>query len=113
MAGLVAGTGKAVGMITRPSLYHRHRFPGEIISHAVWLYHLLSLSLSDIEGRAVEINAFARIDLALAVKRQVIAILRHQKMGERRLFRRCLQVRARRYRADLFRTGCPTSRFAS
>ena len=36
-------------MIMQPSLYRRHRFPGEIISHAVWLYHLFSLSLRDIE----------------------------------------------------------------
>jgi putative transposase len=34
---------------TQPSLYHRHRFPAEIISHAVWLYHLFSLSLRDVE----------------------------------------------------------------
>jgi putative transposase len=32
-----------------PSTYHRHRFPAEIISHAVWLYHVFSLSLRDIE----------------------------------------------------------------
>ncbi|HET6606701.1 MAG TPA: IS6 family transposase, partial [Rhodopila sp.] len=25
--------------------YRRHRFPAEIISHAVWLYHVFSLSL--------------------------------------------------------------------
>jgi putative transposase len=36
-------------MTAQPSLYHRHRFPGEIISHAVWLYHLFSLSLRDVE----------------------------------------------------------------
>jgi putative transposase len=36
-------------MTTQPPLYHRHRFPGEVISHAVWLYHLFSLSLRDIE----------------------------------------------------------------
>lgn len=36
-------------MSTEPSIYRRHRFPGEIISHAVWLYHVFSLSLRDIE----------------------------------------------------------------
>ena len=36
-------------MTTQPSLYRRHRFPAEIISHAMWLYHLFSLSLRDIE----------------------------------------------------------------
>jgi putative transposase len=29
--------------------YYRHRFPAEIISYAVWLYHVFSLSLRDIE----------------------------------------------------------------
>jgi putative transposase len=32
-------------MTPEPSSYHRHRFPAEIISHAVWLHHLFSLSL--------------------------------------------------------------------
>jgi hypothetical protein len=36
-------------MTDQPCLYRRHRFPGEIISHAVWLYHLFRLSLRDIE----------------------------------------------------------------
>jgi hypothetical protein len=35
-------------MTTQPLLCRRHRFPAEIISHAVWLYHLFSLSLRDI-----------------------------------------------------------------
>lgn len=29
--------------------YIRHRFPPEIISHAVWLYHRFTLSFRDIE----------------------------------------------------------------
>ncbi len=29
--------------------YHGHRFPPEIISHAVWLYHCFTLSFRDIE----------------------------------------------------------------
>ena len=32
-----------------PDLHYRHRFPAEIISHAVWLYHVFSLSLRDVE----------------------------------------------------------------
>ena len=32
-----------------PSLYHRHRFPAEIISHCVWLYFRFSLSFRDVE----------------------------------------------------------------
>jgi DNA-binding FrmR family transcriptional regulator len=31
------------------SLYYRHRFPSEIISHCVWLYFRLSLSFRDVE----------------------------------------------------------------
>jgi len=34
---------------TEPSAYHGFRFPAEIISHAVWLYHCFSLSLRDVE----------------------------------------------------------------
>ena len=30
-----------------PSLSKRHRFPGEIISHAVWLYFRFLLSRTD------------------------------------------------------------------
>lgn len=36
-------------MTPEPRSYHRHRFPAEIISHAVWLYHVFSLSLRDVE----------------------------------------------------------------
>ncbi len=36
-------------MTPEPATYHRHRFPAEIISHAVWLYHVFSLSLRDVE----------------------------------------------------------------
>ena len=36
-------------MTSPPDPHHRHRFPAEIISHAVWLYHVFSLSLRDVE----------------------------------------------------------------
>jgi putative transposase len=32
-----------------PNPDYRHRFPDEIVSHAVWLYHVFSLSLRDVE----------------------------------------------------------------
>jgi putative transposase len=32
-----------------PDPHYRHRFPAEIISPAVWLYHVFSLSLRDVE----------------------------------------------------------------
>jgi putative transposase len=36
-------------MSTSASLYHRHRFPTEIISHCVWLYFRFALSSRDVE----------------------------------------------------------------
>ena len=36
-------------MTVEPAFYPRHRFPAEIISHAVWLYHVFRLSLRDVE----------------------------------------------------------------
>ena len=41
--------GKNNGMRKKPDPHHRHRFPAEIIAHAVWLYHVFSLSLRDVE----------------------------------------------------------------
>ena len=37
------------GMKPPPDPHYRHRFSAEIISHAVWLYHVFSLSLRDVE----------------------------------------------------------------
>jgi putative transposase len=36
------------------SLYRRHRFPPEITSHAVWLYHRFTLSFRDVEDLLAE-----------------------------------------------------------
>jgi len=36
-------------MHTPVSLYHRHRFPAEIINHCVWLYFRFTLSFRDVE----------------------------------------------------------------
>ncbi|WP_228055133.1 hypothetical protein [Gloeocapsopsis crepidinum] len=36
-------------MTAKPNLYHRHRFPPEIISYCIWLYNAFSLSFRDIE----------------------------------------------------------------
>jgi transposase-like protein len=48
-------------MMPEPNAYHRHRFPTEIISHAMWLYRVFSLSLRDVElilaERSVEASA--------------------------------------------------------
>ena len=37
-----------------PPRYHRHRFPGEIIAHAVWLYYRFPLSFRDVEDLLAE-----------------------------------------------------------
>jgi len=36
-------------MTSQPHSYHGYRFPSEIISHAVWLYHRFGLSFRDAE----------------------------------------------------------------
>ena len=36
-------------MKTNPTHYRGHRFPPEIISHGVWLYHRFCLSFRDVE----------------------------------------------------------------
>ena len=36
------------------STYKRHRFPSEIIQHAVWLYHRFNMSHRDIEDLLAE-----------------------------------------------------------
>jgi hypothetical protein len=36
-------------MRTSISIYHRHRFPAEIISHSIWLYFRFALSFRDVE----------------------------------------------------------------
>ena len=36
-------------MKTKTNVYRGYRFPREIISHSVWLYHRFSLSFRDVE----------------------------------------------------------------
>ena len=36
------------------SQYREHRFPAEIISHAVWLYHRFTMSFRDVEDLLAE-----------------------------------------------------------
>ena len=35
-------------------LYKRHRFPAEVISHCLWLYHRFCLSFRDVEEGMLE-----------------------------------------------------------
>ena len=41
-------------MKNKKPLYHGYRYPKEIISHAVWLYHRFCLSLRDVEELLAE-----------------------------------------------------------
>lgn len=41
-------------MNTKTPSYQRHRFPSEIISHAVWLYHRFCLSFREVEELLAE-----------------------------------------------------------
>ena len=41
-------------MNTKKKIFHGYRFPAEVISHTVWLYHRFSLSLRDIEDLLAE-----------------------------------------------------------
>jgi hypothetical protein len=43
-----SGLGQDGGMNTLASPHYRHRFPAAIISHAVWLCHVFSLSFRDV-----------------------------------------------------------------
>lgn len=36
-------------MLSEPTTYPGYRFPAAVVQHAVWLYHLFSLSLRDVE----------------------------------------------------------------
>ena len=51
LSGLAGGSvaGETGSMKTPADPHYRHRFPAEIISHAVWLYRVFSLSLRDVE----------------------------------------------------------------
>src|SRR5215469_4276992 len=50
----LSGRLKSCCMRHEPATYPRHRFPAEIINHAVWLYQVLSPSLRDVELNLAE-----------------------------------------------------------
>ena len=41
-------------MMSQPPSYRGYRFPPDIISHAVWLYHRFGLSFRDVEDLLAE-----------------------------------------------------------
>jgi putative transposase len=70
------------------SLYKRHRFPPEIIQHAVWLYHRFNLSVRDIEdllaerGIAVSYESIRLWCIKFGSKYAKRLRLRHQGYGD-------------------------------
>jgi transposase-like protein len=52
----ITEAGLCNGKTSDPATYLGYRFPAEIISHAVWLYHVVSLSLKDVEVVLAERN---------------------------------------------------------
>ena len=57
-----AGSDRRIGEDVGMSLlcYRRHRFPAEIIQHAIWLYLRFTLSYRDVEERLCQDNRIAR-----------------------------------------------------
>jgi len=45
---------QTAAMKNKTPSYQRHRFPSEIISHAVWLYHRFCLSFREVEELLAE-----------------------------------------------------------
>jgi hypothetical protein len=83
-------------------LYKRHRFPGEIISHAVWLYCRFLLSYRDVEEllargllESVGIPAFVSADDAGGMRPPL-----QLSQGVRLMVREADLARARRVLAD-------------
>jgi len=52
------------------SLYHRHRFPAEIIGHCVWLYFRFPLSFRDVE----EMLAMRGVSLSYETVREWLSL---------------------------------------
>jgi transposase-like protein len=61
-----------------PDQHYRHRLPAELISHAVWLYHLFSLSFRDVELLLSERGIFVSYEEHPPVVSEVWRELREQ-----------------------------------
>ena len=59
------------------SQYRRHRFPPDIISHAVWLHHRFTLSIRDVEDLLAERGVTVPYDAALSSSCSSVTIDRH------------------------------------
>jgi putative transposase len=52
--------GQVGQMPAEPATYPSYRFPAKVIQHAVWLYHLSSLSLRDVKLILADRGVFGR-----------------------------------------------------
>ena len=62
--------GQTGGMNKSNQLYRGYRFPSEIISHAIWLYHRFCLSFRDIEDLLAERGIVVTYETILVQKRK-------------------------------------------
>lgn len=66
--------------------YKRHRFPAEIIAHAVWLYHPFPLSLRDVEDllaeRGIDVSFQTVSEWAVKFGRKFADHLRQRSRGK-------------------------------
>jgi putative transposase len=82
----------------KAELYKRHRFPAEIISHCIWLYHSFGLSF-----RAVEELLFER-GVVLSYETIRRWCLKFGSEYARRLKRRRVQPGDKRHKGEVFLT---------
>jgi len=67
--------------------YHRHRFPAEVIQHAVWLYFRFPLSFRDVEDllaqRGIDVSSplVRKVWRCLCQKAQEIASTRRHTLA--------------------------------
>jgi hypothetical protein len=52
-----------------PLCYRRHRFPPEIIQHAIWLYLRFTLSYRDVEERLCQLSRLLIDDVSAILPR--------------------------------------------
>src|SRR5271165_6097854 len=65
-------------MKTPPDSNYRHRFPADLISHAIWLYHVFSLSFRDVEL----ILAERGVTVSYESIRRLVRIVRRELCGK-------------------------------
>ena len=64
-----------------PTPHYRHRFPAEIISHAVWPYHVFSLSPRDVELILAErgVIVTGKLKIYGVAQREILPKVEHQQ----------------------------------